>query len=215
MIDAKIASLRLDYLKSSLLEGDVAIDPITQFDKWWQDALTAEVLEANAMSLCTIDENNFPDSRVVLLKSFNKDGLVFFTNYQSNKAKDIARSPKVQVQFFWKELERQVRIKGVAFKIAKEESEAYFKSRPKSSQIGAWASQQSQVIKNRLVLEEAEEKLNKEYINAEVPYPEHWGGYLIKPITFEFWQGRSSRLHDRLHYTLEQNGNWTLERLSP
>jgi pyridoxamine 5'-phosphate oxidase len=215
-MDAHLASMRLDYKKATLNKNDVAQNPIDQFKTWWQQTKDANIEEPNAMTLSTLDENNFPDARIVLLKGLSEDGFTFFTNYDSTKGKNIALNPKVQISFFWKELERQVRIKGVAFKISEQESTAYFQSRPKGSQIGAWASQQSQVIANRTVLENDFQKLEAQYATEDVlPKPPFWGGYIVKPVTIEFWQGRSSRLHDRLHYTLQEDNNWLIERLSP
>jgi pyridoxamine 5'-phosphate oxidase len=215
-MDAHLASMRLDYKKATLNKNDVAQNPIDQFKTWWQQTKDANIEEPNAMTLSTLDENNFPDARIVLLKGLSEDGFTFFTNYDSTKGKNIALNPKVQISFFWKELERQVRIKGVAFKISDQESIAYFQSRPKGSQIGAWASQQSQVIANRTVLENDFQKLEAQYAIVDVlPKPPFWGGYIVKPVTMEFWQGRSSRLHDRLHYTLQADNNWLIERLSP
>jgi pyridoxamine 5'-phosphate oxidase len=215
MIDASIASLRLDYQHATLLEKDVDAQPIVQFTSWWNDALKAEVLEANAMTLSTIDEHHYPHSRIVLVKSFSQDGFLFFTNYDSQKGQQITHSPHVSLLFFWKELERQVRIQGIATKVSDADSDTYFYSRPVSSQLGAIASAQSQIVSNRQELENEYARLEKLHQTQPIIRPVNWGGYIVKPSSIEFWQGRTSRLHDRLKYTLLPNGTWQIVRLNP
>jgi pyridoxamine 5'-phosphate oxidase len=215
MIDKNIADLRLDYKKSFLLEADALSHPIDMFATWWQAVIDAKIEEPNAMVLGTVDEAQFPQTRVVLLKSFDANGFVFFTNYSSNKGKQISASPKVCLLFFWKELERQVRICGTIKKINVADSQAYFKSRPVGSQLGAVASKQSSVLANRAELDDAYNNLQQQYTEENIPMPEHWGGYVVEPVSIEFWQGRSSRLHDRLLYTQTTENNWQIDRLSP
>lgn len=210
----KIADIRKEYKLKSLTEEEVAANPIDQFTKWWNEAITSNIDEVNAMTLCTISEAGFPSSRIVLLKEYNPKGFVFFTNYKSQKGLEIASTPKVSLVFFWKELERQVCIKGTVAKIAEEESDAYFLSRPLASRIGAWSSMQSSVIADRGILEQNQQTYEQKFGN-NVPRPPHWGGYLVSPVEVEFWQGRSSRLHDRIRYQLEPEGNWKHLRLAP
>jgi len=207
-----IASLRIDYASRSLLEADVAADPMEQFGAWWNEVRKSEVEEPNAMTLATASSDGIPSARIVLLKDFNPQGFVFFTNYKSYKALQLDENPKACLVFFWKELERQVRVTGLVKKIAGEESTEYFLSRPEGSRAGAWASPQSAVIPGREWLEKRYEDALKEKTGER---PSHWGGYLVQPVIIEFWQGRPSRLHDRLQYTLEETGSWTLERLAP
>jgi pyridoxamine 5'-phosphate oxidase len=209
-----IADIRKDYKQQTLSESDVAPTPMAQFDKWWSDAIASNIDEVNAMTLATITSDGKPAARIVLLKGYDENGFVFYTNYESNKAKDLATNPYASVVFFWKELERQVRVEGTVIKTSSSVSDAYFTSRPKGSQIGAWASPQSQVITNRTMLEEQVVSLNKTYENAPIQRPAHWGGYVIQPTQIEFWQGRSSRLHDRIRYRLI-NQNWVIDRLAP
>lgn len=210
-----ISDIRRDYSQQSLLENEVDPNPINQFTKWWQEVLHAKIDEANAMTLATASSNGMPSARIVLLKDFNHEGFVFFTNYNSFKGQQIAENPKACLVFFWKELERQVRITGLVKKINTEESDAYFNSRPEASRLGALASPQSQVIKDRNWLDDHFKKLLNQFQNAVIQRPENWGGYIVNPVIIEFWQGRPSRLHDRLQYTLVENGDWKLERLAP
>jgi pyridoxamine 5'-phosphate oxidase len=210
-----IADLRKEYSSQSLLETDVAESPVTQFSIWWQQALNSVIDEVNAMTLATASCDGLPSARIVLLKGFSEDGFVFFTNYKSYKAMQLEENPKACLVFFWKELERQVRIMGLVKKVSTEESDSYFHSRPKYSRIGALASPQSQVVKSRRWIDEEFVKLVEEYKDKDPQRPSHWGGYSIKPIIMEFWQGRPSRLHDRIQYTLEENGEWKIERLAP
>ncbi|MFM2386317.1 MAG: hypothetical protein RL660_1074 [Bacteroidota bacterium] len=209
-----IADLRLAYKQSTLLEQDVLANPIAQFTKWFDEALGAQVVEANAMTLCTVDEQGAPHARIVLLKDITDGGFSFFTNYNSTKGHNIAANNKVSLVFFWKELERQVRIDGIATKLSAEVNEAYFRSRPLGSQIGAIASEQSNVLATRNELEERYNALLAKYATTEVPMPSHWGGYNVQPTTIEFWQGRDNRLHDRLQYN-KQNDAWHIQRLNP
>lgn len=210
-----VADLRKEYSSQTLLESDVVAHPIQQFQKWWDQAIAAEVLEANAMTLATASADGLPSARIVLVNDFDERGFVFYTNYKSFKALQLDENPKASLLFHWKELERQVRITGIVTKVSEAESDDYFQSRPVGSRIGAWASPQSQVIENREWLEKEFEKRKEEFKNGVIPRPAHWGGYRVKPVLLEFWQGRFSRLHDRIQYTLEQDGTWKRERLSP
>ena len=209
-----IADIRKDYKLQTLLETEVAADPIVQFDKWWDDAIKSQLDEVNAMTLATADANAVPTARIVLLKGYDKNGFVFFTNYQSNKGNQMAQNPHVCLIFFWAALERQVRINGTVEKISAAESDAYFLSRPAGSRIGAWASPQSTVIAKREVIEDRSKQFEEQFSDGNIPRPPHWGGYIVKPGQIEFWQGRPSRLHDRIQYSLH-NGNWSIERLAP
>lgn len=210
-----IAALRKEYMLSNLSETDVAKTPHQQFEKWWDDAVKSEIIEPNAMALSTVSADGIPSNRIVLLKGFDSNGLVFFTNYESRKGREISHNQNVSVLFFWKELERQVRINGRASKTNADQSDAYFQSRPLGSRIGAWASPQSQVITDRFVLEKNVKVMEEKFSELEVPRPEHWGGYLIAPSEIEFWQGRPSRLHDRILYTKDSSGSWKIQRLAP
>ena len=209
-----IADLRKEYSSKNLLETDIEQNPINQFDKWWHEAINSQIDEVNAMTLATSSKEGIPHARIVLLKSYDENGFVFFTNYQSHKGHEMEDNPKAALVFFWKELERQIRIEGSIEKINASESDAYFFSRPHGSRIGAWASPQSTVIPSRDILEYNVVKYQKEF-GEDVPRPQHWGGYIVKPSLIEFWQGRPSRLHDRIQYTLEENGGWKIERLAP
>lgn len=210
-----IAAIREDYSKGILSENDIDKNPFSQFKNWFQQALNAEVLEPNAMVLSTVDADGFPSSRVVLMKDIKENGISFFTNYESQKSIDIERDNKVSILFFWPELQRQVRMDAKAQRVEESDSTEYFQSRPKGSQIGAWASPQSQIIPHREYLEDRVASYKEQYNDVDlIPRPDHWGGFLIVPIKFEFWQGRSSRLHDRIQYVLEDN-QWVLNRLAP
>ena len=208
----ELHAIREEYSQQSLAKADCADDPLTQFQKWLNEAMKAQVNEPTAMNVATV-ENGKPSSRMVLLKELNEQGFVFFTNYHSRKGKQIEQNPNVAVTFFWAELERQVRIEGTIEKLSEQASDDYFQSRPYTSRIGAWASEQSQVIssKNTLLARAAQFAIK---YPIQVPRPTHWGGYLIRPTYLEFWQGRPSRLHDRICYQLEK-GKWGKERLAP
>ncbi len=210
-----IADIRRDYAHESLSEEQVSPDPVQQFSKWWDEALNAKIDEVNAMTLATASPDGLPSARIILLKGFGQEGFIFFSNYESYKGRQLAENPKACLVFFWKELERQVRITGLVQKITPGESDTYFRSRPESSRIGTWASPQSQVIEDRHWLDSRFTDLVSEMEGTDIKRPPHWGGYIVKPIVIEFWQGRPSRLHDRLQYTLQDDGVWLLERLAP
>ncbi|MFY7652430.1 MAG: pyridoxamine 5'-phosphate oxidase [Chitinophagaceae bacterium] len=210
----KIADIRKDYIMQALSEADTAEHPIDQFTRWWNEAVDSNILEPNAMTLSTATTTGLPAARIVLLKGYDVNGFVFFTNYLSQKGQNLAQNPQAALTFFWKELERQVIIQGTVEKIPEAESEAYFLSRPLGSRIGAWSSPQSSVIAGREILEENVQKYTQAF-GENVPRPPHWGGYLVKPTSIEFWQGRASRLHDRIRYQLMNINNWKKERLAP
>lgn len=210
-----IANLRRDYKAATLDINDVSANPIAQFRQWFEEAVRAEITEPNAMTLATM--GLYPSARTVLLKDITTEGsFTFFTNYESHKANEIADVPRVALLFCWLDLERQIRITGDATRVAPEVSTAYFQSRPKSSQIGAWVSPQSKTIASRAFLEQRVADIEAEYRDqAVLPRPEHWGGYRVQPLKIEFWQGRRSRLHDRILYTLQPDATWCMERLAP
>ena len=210
-----LADLRKDYSLAGLSEKDVARDPFRQFDKWFQEAEAAKIHEPNAAVLATAAKDGRPSSRMVLLKGIDGRGFVFYTNYRSRKGMEIESNPQVSFLFPWVGLERQVIIEGPVAKVTREESEAYFRIRPRASQLAAWASSQSAIISGREGLEDSMKAIEKKYAGVEAPLPPHWGGYRIAPETVEFWQGRRSRLHDRLRYRRMADGSWTIERLSP
>lgn len=210
---ANIADLRKDYKLASLDESDVASSPLAQFDKWFREALKAELPEPNAMTLATCDAQARPSARIVLIKDYDERGFVYFTNYESHKAQDLAANNRAALLFFWPELERQIRIQGRVEKISAADSDDYYRSRPLASRIGAWASPQSQVISSRTALEARVSAFEAEY-GENPPRPSHWGGYRVVPQVMEFWQGRRSRLHDRIQYRLN-NAVWKIERLAP
>lgn len=211
----KVADLREDYRLQALEINDVHTHPFLQFQQWFNDALQSNLKEPNAMTLATASTNGIPSARIVLLKGYSETGFLFYTNYNSKKGKELLENPNAALVFCWLELERQVRIEGKVSKLSPEASTQYFQSRPKGSQIGAWASPQSEVIEDRNILEKNVLMLNEKYAAEEtLPRPEHWGGFLIEPTMVEFWQGRSSRLHDRIRYTGEK-GLWKVDRLAP
>ncbi|AEK63602.1 pyridoxamine 5'-phosphate oxidase [Collimonas fungivorans] len=212
--DQSIADLRIDYSQASLSEADSAADPITQFGTWFDEAIQAEVPEANAMSLATVGRNGRPSSRIVLIKQFDERGFTWFTNFDSRKGHELLEHPYGALLFHWVALERQVRIEGKVERVSESESDAYFHSRPLRSRLGAIASAQSQPIGSRDLLEAEYAKAEKEF-GDHPPRPNHWGGYRLLPDTVEFWQGRRSRLHDRILYTLDADGNWRRQRLQP
>ena len=209
-----IQNLRQEYKSAELNEQDVIKNPIAQFEKWFTDAMSAQLYEPNVMTLATADKSGRPNARIVLLKGVDEEGFSFYTNYLSQKGKEIKKNPYACLVFFWAELERQVRIEGRIEKLDKETSEQYFHSRPTGSQIGAIASPQSQVIESRNNLELKVQELTQQYEGKPITKPAHWGGYIVKPTSIEFWQGRPSRLHDRIKFTLV-NGSWKIERLAP
>lgn len=209
-----IANIRKDYQLAALDDATTGDDPLAFFAKWFAEAEAAEVPEVNAMTLATADAEGRPHARIVLLKGLEEDGFVFYTNYNSSKGTEIATNNQVALVFFWQELERQVRIEGTAEKVSDEKSDIYFNSRPEGSRIGAWASPQSKIISDRSVLEENVQTYTNKFQGESIPRPAHWGGYSIKPNKIEFWQGRSSRLHDRITFTLHDN-HWAKRRLAP
>lgn len=214
MESSKIAHLRKDYTLNGLDQQDILQSPIDQFKKWFDESLSAEVIEPNGMFLSTISPEGYPQGRIVLLKEVDNNGFTFYTNYNSQKGNDLAAHPFASLTFWWAELERQVRIVGKVEKVNEAESDAYFSIRPRGSQLGAWVSTQSEVIENREVLIDKLAKFENKFANQPVPRPPHWGGYRVIPSEIEFWQGRPSRLHDRIRYHY-QNNEWKIERLSP
>lgn len=209
-----INTIRRDFSKKALSKKDVSSNPFTQFEVWFEEAVNAQILDPYAMNIATVDKHGKPSLRVVYLRGINDNELVFYTNYNSKKGADLMSNTAIAVNFFWGELERQVRVEGIVKQASKELSDEYFAKRPKESQIGAWASNQSHDIKNRLELEEKLAYYTQKYKNTKVPRPPHWGGYLIEPTLFEFWQGRPNRLHDRIVYT-KSNNEWRLKRIAP
>jgi pyridoxamine 5'-phosphate oxidase len=211
---SSIADLRKSYERAELNESASNADPLKQFDQWWSEAIASQLPEPNAMTLATVGGNLRPSTRVVLIKGFDARGIVWYTNYDSRKGHELAGNPYAALQFHWVELERVVRIEGVVEKVSDEESDAYFHSRPLDSRIGAWASPQSEVISGRSVLLANAAKYGAKFL-LQPPRPPHWGGYRLKPDNWQFWQGRKSRLHDRLRYTLQLDASWLRERLAP
>jgi pyridoxamine 5'-phosphate oxidase len=209
-----IAAIRQDYKMNSLLEVNMVSNPIEQFSTWFNEAIASKIEEVNAMTLATVNKAGQPSARIVLLKGMSENGFEFFTNYESHKAEDMAQNEKVALVFFWKELERQIRIEGTVEKLTAEKSDAYFNSRPLESRIGAWSSPQSRVIDNRAFLENNVQAKKEHFEKYDITRPDFWGGYVVKPITIEFWQGRSNRLHDRIQY-FKENNDWCIRRLAP
>jgi pyridoxamine 5'-phosphate oxidase len=213
----KIADIRREYMLGGLRRADLDANPITQFQKWFEQAkgaLTEKELDVNAATLATADKSGKPSARIILLKGLDERGFIFFTNYDSRKGRELAKNPNASLVFYWQQLERQVCIAGLIEKISCEESEAYFKSRPRSSQLAAWASNQSDIVKDRAALEIKWCEMEKKF-QGEIPLPPNWGGYVLKPERIEFWQGRPGRLHDRFCYMRQKNNSWKLERLAP
>lgn len=211
----ELSQLRKDYSLHSLNEADVAESPITQFERWWMDAENSQIEEMNAMTLATNSHDGMVDARTVLIKAFDEKGFVFFTNYNSAKSAQLEFNANCCLLFFWKELERQVRINGIAEKISVTESIEYFDSRPHGSKLGAWASPQSMVVAGKALLKETFDYYAERFKHGKIPKPPHWGGYRVKPVRMEFWQGRPSRMHDRILYTEDDAGQWKTERLAP
>jgi pyridoxamine 5'-phosphate oxidase len=210
-----LAQIRKEYRLHTLDEKSINASPFRQFETWFNEALNANVLEPNAMTLATVSANNRPSARIVLLKGFTDLGFTFYTNYQSSKGKDLVENPYCSLSFFWPELERQVRIEGVTERVSAEDSDVYFNSRPRESRLGAWTSPQSSVIASRQILEERYKTIEKQYAGHDtIKRPTQWGGYLVKPFLIEFWQGRPNRLHDRIQFTLV-DGSWRINRLAP
>lgn len=214
-MNTTIADLRKDYTQQALTEQDIDPNPIVQFHHWFEQALAAQVPEPNAMTLATATLEGKPSARIVLLKEVSEQGFIFFTNYESHKGQELIANPWAALTFWWAELERQVRIEGTVQQTAPLDSDNYFQSRPRESQLGAWVSPQSQVIANRSVLEDLWQDLSRRYENQPIPRPPHWGGFCLNPSVIEFWQGRPSRLHDRLSYRRHNQHHWLVERLAP
>ena len=210
-----IGHLRVKYTTKGLDVKDLDKNPLKQFEIWFNDAINEQLLEPNAFSLATVGTDMMPSIRTVLLKIFDEKGFVFFTNYKSNKAKQIEENPKAAALFAWLELERQVKIEGSIEKIPTGDSLKYFLSRPKGSQLGAWVSHQSEIISSRSLLEQKFDEIKRKFVKGEIPFPSFWGGYAIKPTKIEFWQGGQDRLHDRFLYELQKDGSWTISRLAP
>ncbi len=214
-MDTTIADLRQEYTLQGLNEAEADPHPLVQFQHWFNQALEAKLNEPNAMTLATATRSGLPSARVVLLKGLDERGFVFYTNYDSRKGQELTENPHACLVFFWADLERQVRIEGTVAKISGVESDAYFQSRPVGSRLGAWASEQSQVVASRSVLEQRLAELKAQYLDQDIPRPPHWGGFRVTPQCIEFWQGRPNRLHDRLFYQLLNDGTWQRDRLSP
>jgi len=210
-----IANLREDYVAHGLRRADLDPDPFRQFSKWFGEAAAAEIRDVNAMSLATATPDGAPSARIVLLKGMSERGFVFFTNYTSAKGRELEQNPRAALNLFWVQLERQIQISGTVEKTSRAESEEYFHSRPRGSQLGAWASAQSTAIANREALEASLAEVTARFGDGAIPLPPHWGGYRVVPAAIEFWQGRTNRLHDRFRYTRQGDGSWLIERLSP
>jgi pyridoxamine 5'-phosphate oxidase len=214
-ITTDLSGIRKEYRLQSLLEKNMEADPVKQFESWWQQAIKSSIDEANAMTLATSTREGKPSARIVLLKEIKEDGFVFFTNYESKKGKQLDDNPFAALVFFWKELERQVRIEGKIEKLGEKESDVYFSKRPLESRIGAWSSPQSKVIKDREELEKSVAIYAQKFQTQNIPRPVNWGGFILKPNLIEFWQGRPGRLHDRIQYLRNEKNSWIMERLAP
>ncbi|PYJ09933.1 MAG: pyridoxamine 5'-phosphate oxidase [Verrucomicrobia bacterium] len=210
-----LTGMRNEYAAHGLRRADLHPEPLHQFGAWFAAALAADIREVNAMTLATATPDGKPSARIVLLKGFDEHGFAFFTNYDSEKGRELAANPFAALVFYWTQLERQIRITGPVEKTSREDSAAYFHSRPVGSRLGAWASKQSEVIDARQILEARLMEVSERYEGGDVPLPPHWGGYRVKPETFEFWQGRPNRLHDRFRYSRQANGTWLIDRLAP
>ncbi len=210
-----VARLRREYVRAGLYEQDLHPDPVQQFRRWFEAALGAGLHEPNAMTLATADASGAPSARIVLLKGYDSRGFVFYTSYTGRKAREMEENPQAALVFYWGELERQVRLEGEVSRVSEEESEDYFATRPEGSRIGALVSEQSEAVENRAILEERQREVEREYAGRGIPRPEDWGGYRLTPRRVEFWQGRESRLHDRLLYTADGSGGWEITRLQP
>ena len=214
-VSISLADLRAEYAQAGLTAAYLDRDPLRQFQRWFEQALKAGLREPNAMVLATVNAGGQPSTRIVLLKGIDERGFTFFTNYQSRKALDLTPNPRAALNFPWIDLERQVNVIGSVAKIGRQESEAYFRSRPRGNRLGAWASHQSEVIAERSVLEKRMAELEAKYTGDDIPMPDYWGGYRLNPAEIEFWQGRPNRLHDRFRYSRQPDGGWKLDRLSP
>jgi pyridoxamine 5'-phosphate oxidase len=214
-IPPDFTGLRQEYAAHGLRRADLHSDPLQQFGAWFAAALAADIRDVNAMTLATATPDGKPSARIVLLKGFDERGFAFFTNYDSAKGQELEANPHAALVFYWTQLERQVRISGAVERTSREDSAAYFHSRPPGSRLGAWVSRQSEVIDARKVLDARLTEMTERFEGGEVPLPPHWGGYRVKPDQFEFWQGRPNRLHDRFRYSLQANGTWLIDRLAP
>jgi pyridoxamine 5'-phosphate oxidase len=210
-----LADLRREYTKGGLRRAEPEPNPIVQFQKWFEQALTAQLPEPSAMTLATADKSGFPSARIVLLKGVNESGFTFFTNYESRKGHELAGNARASLVLYWPEMERQICIAGTVTKTSRTDSERYFAMRPRGGQLGAWVSKQSSIVPDRAFLEARLAEKEKEFAEREVPAPPYWGGYLLAPVRLEFWQGRPNRLHDRFEYAKQADGSWRIQRLSP